>query len=224
MKRVLLLFSILTISYFTTAQTIGLQAGLNLASQSIGSNESGGFTINTSSKAGFLIGVVAQFPVSNAFAFRPELNYIQKGSKTTGETSDESVTIALNYLDIPLNLVYSSPAGNGQVFFGAGPTIGYGLSGYTKVKSGQQEISQDIKFDGKSEDEVNDEYGHLKALDMGFNLMAGYSFSSGLFADAGYSFGLSNITPAVGSSLKNKGFFIKLGYCFGQEGKKGTKK
>lgn len=223
MKKLILVCSVVAMSCISSAQTIGLQAGLNLASQSIGSNESGGFTINTSSKAGFLIGAVAQFPVSSSFTFRPELNYIQKGSKTTGETSDESVTIALNYLDLPLNVVYSSAAGSGKVFFGAGPTIGYGLSGYTKVKSGQQEITQDIKFDGKSEDEVNDENGHLKALDMGFNLLAGYSFSNGLFADAGYSFGLSNITPAVGSSLKNKGFFIKLGYCFNSAAKAAKK-
>ena len=219
MKHALLLFSILTISYLTTAQTIGLQAGLNLASQSIGSSESGGFTISTSSKAGFIIGGVAQFPLSKFIAFRPELNYIQKGSKTSDGTTDESVIIALNYLDLPLNFIYSSDARKGQVFFGAGPTIGLGMSGYTKIKSGAQELSVDIKFDGKSEDEVTDEYGHLKALDFGFNILAGYKFSQGLFVNTGYTFGLSNISTAVENSLKNKGFFIKLGYCFSDGGK-----
>jgi len=223
MKQVLLLFSILTASYLTTAQTIGLQAGLNLASQSIGGDESGGFTISTDSKAGFLIGAVGQFPLSKSFIFRPELNYIQKGSKTGDVLSGQSVLIAINYIDIPLNVVFNADAGKGQFFVGAGPTIGYGLSGYTKIKTQEVEVSQDIKFDGKSDDEVNDEYAHLKAMDLGFNFLAGYTFSNGFFADAGYSFGLNNISPSAGSSLSNKGFFIKLGYCF-NSGAKAAKK
>jgi len=214
MKKVILVLSVLAVSFLSTAQTIGLQAGLNIASQSIGGDESGGFTISTDSKTGFLVGAVAQFPFSKYLSFRPELNYIQKGSKTVDAAADQSVIIALNYLDLPLNVVYSSDAGKGQVFFGAGPTIGYGLSGYTKFKSATLEFSQDIKFDGKSEEEINDQSGHLKALDMGFNLLAGYKFANGLFANAGYQFGLSNITPVQGSSLKNKGLFIKLGYSF----------
>jgi Outer membrane protein beta-barrel domain len=224
MKKFFFVCSVLATASVCTAQTIGLQAGLNLASQTIGGEESGGFTISTSSRPGFLIGAVAQFPLSNSITFRPELNYIQKGSKTADEASDQSVIIALNYLDLPLNFTYSSDAGKGQVFFGAGPTIGLGLSGYTKVKAGSEIVSTDIKFDGKSGEELNDGYGHLKAIDIGFNLLAGYYFSNGLFADAGYTFGLGNVSPEAGSSLKNDGFFIKLGYCFGDSGRKRTKK
>lgn len=223
MKHLILSISTLAICYVTSAQTFGLQAGVNIASQSIGSEETAGFTISTSSKTGFLIGVVGQFPLSKVIAFRPELNYIQKGSETTGETADEFVIIALNYIDLPLNFVFSSDAGKGKFFFGAGPSIGYGLSGHTKLKTGGQEISQDIKFDGKSADAENDGYGHLKALDLGFNLLGGYTFSNGFFANTGYSFGLSNITPEEGSRLKNKGFFIKVGYCFSNSAKAAKK-
>jgi hypothetical protein len=214
MKKLFLILAVLPIPYVSFAQSFGVQAGLNIASQSIGTTESGGYTISTSSRTGFLIGATAAFPISKSVSFRPELNYIQKGSKTVGETADEFVHISLNYIELPLNVVYSSAAGSGHVFFGAGPSIGYGLSGNTQIKSGGQDISADIKFDGKVDDLAPDEFGHLKALDFGLSFFAGYQFANGFFADAGYAFGLSNITPEAGSSLKNKGFSIKVGYMF----------
>lgn len=219
----ILLLAVLPFFYFCKAQSYGVQAGVNFASQSIGSNESGGFTISTSSKAGFLIGAVAEFPLAKSLNFRPELNYIQKGSKTTGETADESVLIALNYLELPLNMIYHANAGKGRVCFGAGPVLGYGLSGYTRIRSGGEELTTDIKFDGRPADDAADGYGHLKALDIGLNFFTGYQLSNGLFANAGYAFGLSNITPQAGSTLRNKGFFIKLGYSF-ESGKSKTGK
>lgn len=219
----ILLLVVLPFFYFSKAQRFGVQAGVNFASQSIGSNESGGFTISTSSKSGFLIGAVAEFPLAKSLNFRPELNYIQKGSKTTGETADESVLIALNYLELPLNMIYHANAGKGRVSFGAGPVIGFGLSGYTRIRSGGEELTTDIKFDGKPADDAEDGYGHLKAMDIGLNFFTGYQLSNGLFANAGYAFGLSNITPQAGSTLRNKGFFIKLGYSF-ESGKSKTRK
>lgn len=214
MKRLFLILAVLPIYCISSAQSFGLQGGLNIASQSIGSSGASNFTLSTGSKAGFLIGATGDFPISSSLSFRPELNYIQKGSKTTGETAAEFVTIALSYIEVPLNIVYSSAAGHGNVFFGAGPSIGYGISGHVKGKSGGMDIDGDIKFDGKASEDPEDEFGHLKALDLGLNIFAGYKFSNNLFASTGYGFGLNNITPTPDSKLKNKGFFIKVGYMF----------
>ena len=60
-------------------------------------------------------------------------------------------------------------------------------------------------------------------MDIGLNFFTGYQLSNGLFANAGYAFGINNITPEAGSTLRNKGFFIKLGYSF-ESGKSKTRK
>jgi len=218
MKKIILLFVVFFTSSLIFAQSLGIQAGVNSASETVSTDGSGGLSVSTQSKWGFLIGVTGDFPINRSFSFRPELNYIQKGSKVADEGTQ--LTIALNYLELPLNFVYTAPAGKGSAFIGAGPSIGYGLSGKISLKEGGQEESHSIKFDGKSSDEAEaDEYGHLKALDLGFNIFAGYKFSNNVFANLGYGFGLSDIDPESGSSLKNRGFFIKIGYLF-SKGKK----
>ena len=222
MKKVLLMatFAIASVAGFSQAR-FGAQIGANFASQKIsGDLDIYSFTGTGSAKMAVIIGGFAQIPLSGSFNFRPELNYIQKHSKfdLIGTSC-----FTLNYLEIPLNFTYSLNAGSGNVFFGAGPSIGFGMSGKVKdIYPGVPETSTNIKFDGKTYVSLpdTDEDYHFKGLDFGLGFMGGYQLSNGLSFNLGYTIGLSNIDPNSGSSFKNNGFAIKVGYMFGGAAKK----
>ncbi len=228
MKKVFLFAAFAVTTVASQAQVkFGVQAGINAASF----NEkftSGNTTTTTKykSKIGLTIGAFADIAISNSLIFRPGLNFIQKGGKYNesqtffGITSAVDATRTSNYLELPLNIIYKIAVGSGNVFVGAGPSIGYGLSGKDKVKttttgSNTQEQSASIKFDGKDNNTANDNKSHLKALDFGGNFIAGYQFGNNIFAKLSYTIGLSNISPDNNSNTKNKGFGFTVGYLFG---------
>lgn len=214
--------------------TFGGQAGVNLAT--LKSESTQGNTTTTEkgkTKVGFLVGVVANIPFSTALSFRPELNFIQKGGKFNstyspfpGATTTDNDNIVMNFIELPLNIVYSMPAGPGHFLVGAGPNISFGLSGkdkFTSMTSGGGFPSQSssgstkVKFDGKKYADLpqNDNDLHFKAVDFGANLLVGYKMNMGVFFNAGYTFGFSNLNPNPNTSLKTGGFTLKVGYMFG---------
>jgi hypothetical protein len=169
------------------------------------------------------VGALAQIPVSSSINFRPELNFIQKGFKLSlpdnsgGFSYSNESDATMNYLELPLNFVYNLPAGANHVFLGAGPSIGYGLSGKSKSKESGTGIptveeKNDINFGG---DENEDDF---KPLDLGANILGGYQMTNGLFFKVGYTFGLSNISHDPDASYKNKGLSFSIGYLFSKAG------
>jgi hypothetical protein len=83
---------------------------------------------------------------------------------------------------------------------------------------GSEEIK--VKFDGEKNDgdlqnpdDIPEEV-HLKAFEFGGNVLAGYRFSNGLFIQANYNHGFSNISPDDNSKVKNKYFGLGIGYFF----------
>lgn len=225
MKKVLLITVLAVTGFAMQAQVrFGAQAGINAAS--VTAKFTSGSTTTTEkydTKIGLTLGVVAEVPIATSLVFRPELNFIQKGGKFSesqtifGTTISTESKITNNYLELPLNLAYKFEAGSGNVFIGAGPSIGFGLSGKAKNKSTSgsttNEETVNIKFDGK--ENANDNDGHLKALDFGVNFLAGYQIGQNVFIKASYTLGLSNISPEANSSYKNKGFGFTIGYMFG---------
>lgn len=234
MKKVILIAAIVALSTHLNAQvSFGAQIGGNLANVKLESTESGTTTKQkTKAKFGFLLGVVADIPIASSLSFKPELNFIQKGFKLNETQSASGTSIVssgdetFNFIELPLNIMYSIPAGNGNVFFGAGPAIGYGISGKYKFTStttfpgSPAETDSnigDVKFDGKKDADVSsgDNNHHLKALDFGGNILAGYKMSNGVYLNVGFTLGFNNLDPNPNSSFKTNGLTIKLGYMFG---------
>ena len=123
----------------------------------------------------------------------------------------ESVVVktSLDYIEVPLNLMYRIPVGNGDIFFGAGPYIAIGISGKITVDSntgGQtSHQTQNVTFGSGDTD--------IKNPDFGFNAMVGYELDGGLMVSAGY--GLSSTSSSNDSgNIKNQGFSLSLGYFF----------
>ncbi|HLP37268.1 porin family protein [Lacibacter sp.] len=206
MKKNFLLLVILVSSFsFAQAQStrFGFTAGATLATQKIKVES---VSIKSDGKIGFTAGVFADIALSEKFAFQPGLNFTQKGGKFDGgEFAEDDVTMTLNYLELPLNVLYKAPAGNGKFFFGLGPSIAFGLSG--KAKSGGE--SEDINF---GSDENEDAY---KPLDFGGNIVAGYELSSGLLFSVNFNTTLNNINTTSDATVRNTYFGLRIGYLLG---------
>jgi Outer membrane protein beta-barrel domain len=238
MKK-MFLCAALAVSYSVSmAQiSVGGQLGANLAFGKASTDYVDPYlstTLTNDPKAGLLVGVVAEIPLGEKFAFRPELNFIQKGSTTGIAASilDELQTkITLNYLELPLNVVYKLNVGSGNFFFGLGPALAFGMGGKVKLSDASDpnntsvNTSYKVKFDGKKEDDLNrstDKDFHYKKIDVGVNVLAGYKLQNGLFFKLGYNYGLLNVDPNKDNKLaadqatyKNRGFNVCIGFLIG---------
>jgi len=221
MRRFLISAAILIVALPSFSQVqFGAQLGANVANLK---TDLSGLSLDTKSSFLAVAGVLAEIPMVSDFYFRPELNFIQKGAKW--ENSSGKSVVTLNYIELPLNFAYKINAGPGNVYFGLGPNLSFGISGKEKDTDNGLGISETtkIKFDGEKNSESTDEYYHLKAFDFGANVFAGYQLNIGAFMGVGYTLGFANIYPDDGYSYKNRGFFIKLGYMFGSRNSKSTK-
>lgn len=211
MKKLFFLMVIATIYTTASFAQIGVQAGATFASFKVEDNTTSSANQTSDSKVGLTVGVFTEVPVSTNFLFRPELNYTQKGGKvktSVGTTSYES-KLTLNYLELPLNFVYKA---SGGFFVGAGPVLGYGMSGKIKTKTGSTSTDDKIKFGGDASDD-------LKAFEFAANLLAGYQVGNSIIITVLYNMGLSNLSNDSDETFKNRFFGIKLGKTFGSSKK-----
>ena len=177
--------------------SVGAKAGVNLANV-IGDVD------NTDMKVGFHVGGYVNVAFSDALSLQPELLFNSVGYKyTVSNGFDEAdVTSNLNYISIPVSLMYSF----GPVNLHAGPQLGFLMSAKTKSD-----------FDGFDDQDLKDD---LKSTDLGFNVGAGVKFGN-LNVTARYTIGLSNIADgddADDIDVKNGVIQLSLGYkLFGGE-------
>lgn len=199
MKKLLLSAAILFGSLGAFAQGglgYGLRAGVNIPKYSTGFDE-------TKTNTGFFVTGYLDAPISPYFSIQPGLSLQNKGTKwkptdTRGEEKESIMT-----LDIPVNAVAKFPAGTGNFFLGAGPYVGFGLSGKFKGDDEQGKFENDIEF-GSDKD--------LKRTDFGINFLAGYQLSNGFQINAGYGLGLTNLAPTDRGSIKNRVWSVGIGF------------
>ncbi len=202
---ILVLSASFAIAQEKSKMSFGILGGVNF--QNLNGKLSSGDKLENDMLLGFHGGVNVQIPIAPEFYFQPGLMFATKGAKDTytilgAEFTDE---IKINYIEMPLNLVYKASLGNGFFMLGFGPYVAYGISG-KQVFEGK-----DITF----ERGVN-----YNALDAGGNIFAGYEMASGLFLQLDTQFGMLNINPedenssTDKSTAKNTGFGLSLGYRF----------
>jgi hypothetical protein len=150
---------------------------------------------------GFHGGVNVQIPIAPEFYFQPGLMFAVKGAKnTTGifgaESTDET---RINYIELPLNLVYKGALGNGFIMIGIGPYLAYGISGKQIIDGSSFPFERGTDYD---------------AFDAGGNIFAGYETAGGLFLQLDTQLGMVNINTEDQPTIKNTGFGLSLGYRF----------
>lgn len=208
-----ILFAIVNFSVAQSA-AIGITAGATFASYKA-TIES--VSVTSKTHVGFTAGLTLSAPIGKSFSFRPELNFVQKGGDYKEEGYSEKTT--LNYIELPLNIVYNARTSKGMFFIGAGPSLNMGLSGKDKWSDESESGKDDIKFGSSDNDD-------LKTFELGANILAGYQFASGFFVAANYSAALNNIEPedpGFDSKYHNRYFGVRIGYIFSGKSKTKTK-
>lgn len=204
-KALLTLAAILAFGITAGAQGLGVNAGVNFFNQTIKAD--GKKFDDAKIKTGFQIGVDYEIGIAPDFYFAPGLMFATKGTKK--QEDEYTYKWGLNYLEVPLNLVYKPVLGTGNLIVNFGPYLGYGIGGKVKAESGDKDFEEDINFgSGK--------YDDYKPFDMGANIGFGYQLGMGLSFKLNAQLGLINIRPDGDSDnlVKNNGFAFSVGYRF----------
>ena len=209
-KRIylVLLAVVLTASYAQAQLTFGARAGLNLTNMKM---KMGSISMSPDMKPGIQLGVVGEFGLSESFFIQPGIVFAQQGCKM--DSWGESVTMNLNYIQVPVNAQYKLDLGNMKLLLQAGPYLGVGVNGKLKAKVDGKKESEKIEF-GKD---------GLKRFDFGLGIGAGLQFGN-IQAGLGYNLGLANIADSDDdiefSSGKtktiNNGIVLTVTYFFGK--------
>ena len=225
----------------TTAQaqstiSFGPRVGGNLSTVAISGEDADG--ANPKQIVGFQLGVTADIQLATNFALQPSLLFSQKGFKLEESgsysangitaTYSEKRTLKVNYVELPLNFVYTSGGDHGlQVF--AGPYLALGVGGSLPYESSinipgvmneKESGTGTIKFADQEPSNMNGDEGYVRRLDAGFN--GGVGYRQGPFqVQFGYGLGLGNLVPKdsqgndQGITVRNRVLQLSANYFFG---------
>lgn len=148
--------------------------------------------------------------------FKPEIQYSQRGYVIKTGNVGGNINFSskfkqvINYVELPLELVYPVKTGSGQLMIAAGPVIGLALSG---------KATTTITLAGNRDEKVrNIDFGsgatQLKGVDYGGRINLMYIFDGGLFIKADYNYGFSNLSNN-NTEYYNNSIGLGIGYVFG---------
>jgi hypothetical protein len=228
MKKILLL-SLLAISILPVfAQTsIGVIGGYNLAWRYPKNPQQAG-TQDYSLKPRWRAGLITDHHLWKKLYLQPQLllntkGFHEKASSIGAPGTFDYATerdLRVLYLEIQANFLLKERLGNGKLFLGAGPYLARGITGRSKAKGfsslGGQRTDYDMQVPVKFSNEVvyNTPNVYEKHYDAGLNFLAGYELKNGLFFNAVYSLGLTNLYYDDNYKSKNTYVGLSVGYFF----------
>jgi hypothetical protein len=174
----------------------GIRFGFKGGIQSTSQGFSGVSGLSAKSIIGFQGGAILDVPLGINTSLRPQLLYSGKGCTLTLN----NVAISINYVELPIDLLFKIPTSSGQFLLGGGGYFGSALNG--KVGSLDAKIGS-----GKTDT--------FTSTDFGLRFASWYDLASGLTLNVFYTLGLSNINPTIGINepvIKNKTFGVGVGY------------
>jgi outer membrane protein OmpA-like peptidoglycan-associated protein len=179
-----------------------------------------GYSSRTGAHFGFIADL--QLGVNSKFYAQPGVMFYNKGRKffsTYDTTVYNYISIDskqfINYVDVPLNLVYKIPLNSKTKFFlGGGPYLSFFYNGLEKtetyLKTGKFQIDENEDLP------VGDGPGKYKTFDLGVNGTAGIEFK-GFFIAANYSHGITDMyTATYSGSFKNQVIGATIGVFIGK--------
>ena len=188
MKKLLFAAAIAVFGFSTVnAQDLsfGAKVGANFAS--VGGDDSD----DLDGKTAFHVGAVINIGISEKFAIQPELVYSTQGYTASFDGVD--VTGKLDYINLPILVDYTIISG---LSIQAGPQIGFNIKD-EMVADDVDDVSLDLD---------------AESIDIAGALGAQFKMGSGLFFQARYTFGFSEIVEDV--DIKNNVFSLGVGYFF----------
>jgi len=206
MKKIItaIIIATVSISIASAQASFGVKAGFNSSTYVIGV-EKVSSTVNLGNNPGFYFGGQASIPVSDIFAFQPELVYSYDGTKLgikgsllkdmgapPSYTKDLAASLNMHNINIPL-LFKLSPSESLGIM--AGPYVSYSIEYKANFNKNLKKL---IETDGgiptgpildTIEELMKD---NLNKLNVGLSFGAEYVFDSGFFIEARYNLGLLN--------------------------------
>jgi hypothetical protein len=174
---------------------VGIRGGGNLSNQRIGVSE--GTIYPGNSYRGFHAGLMGEANLGGNFYLQPQLLFSRKGASHLSSSGNSAIQVKMNYLEVPVNLVYKIDLSFGKLFGGAGAAFSYGIGGTLK----QDGVSQNLYGEGS-----------WKREDISLVFTGGIEFDNGLFASINSQKGMRDIHKAEGTSIKNRSLSLSVGY------------
>ena len=162
--------------------SFGIKGGLNLATLT------GDDTDDLDSRTSFHIGGVANIPINERVFIQPELLYSGQGSSF--DFGGEDIVTQLDYINVPILLGINLIEG---LSVQVGPQVGFNIN---------SEIT-----DGDDSEDID-----VETIDISAALGAQYKLENGIFFQARYSLGLTDV--AEDADVKNGVFGLSVGYFF----------
>lgn len=190
-----------------------IKAGINLAN--VSTTDDGRVT-DANQLTSFHVGLVSDIPLGSVLSFQPGILFTGKGAKTqSGDASTNNYSKATTnpfYIEVPANLVFKAPIGtNAKLFFGAGPYLGVGVSGKTKIENvrpllGKSEFERNIEFSNDDPTTLDYEegagFGIMRRFDYGFNGLAGIEGKS-IVLGVNYGLGMAKLQSGANNNEDN---------------------
>jgi hypothetical protein len=207
--------SVLCLSLVFSAKSqfkFGVQGGFNASKIQATSNM---ISRTENYRLGPVIGIMFGMDLGESkFSVLQEFSYITKGLLYNGLQDQSGIAVSvvgntfLNYVEMPLNLLYYSGIGKDHFFFGGGPYVAIGLNGRSKEIYDNKEVAEtDLVF--------GNEAGNIKKTDFGVQGLVGYKLGYGSYIKLFYSYGLSNLSNIPQESIRNRNLGVCFGYFFG---------
>jgi hypothetical protein len=199
-----------------------VQAGYNYAHLSPNKTSSEIFSYSTGGVSGFQAGAFAEVRLSKSWIIRPAILINGKGTKLNkiGFNDTSSRIIEINYLEIPVSMVYKWNVGKKSIAFaGVGIYLARAFRGVEKGEGhslgGPYFINNFVEFHSKNEE--NDGLPTIiKPLDYGFNLLVGVERQS-IQLMVSYGQGLQRVFPkslVFEEKFTNRVFSLSAIYLF----------
>ena len=215
MKKLLLLGAVALFGAVNAQVKFGVKAGLALSSLKA---EADNVSVTTDSKTSFYVGGLVEYKLTDKFALQGELLYSPLGGKNSEEESGSNMgydysykyesDIKLGTLLVPVSAKYYVTNG---LALGAGVNFGFILSAKNKYTE-TAFVDGDTESMSEEEDVKND----VNTFNFSPFVNAEYNLSNGLFFDARYNFGVSNLAKNQfdDETLKMSFFQVGVGYKF----------
>lgn len=182
----------------------GVKAGGSYARLEI-EPEAGGFD---KGRFGVTGGGFAVLPLDRRFSVQLEALFSPKGASDDIDGAEGTITLQLDYLEIPALLRIAGPAaGSKRVHFFGGPTLGLRLAAHQQSK---------LTTDFLSQGAVDDIGDLVKRFEVAVVAGAGVDIGRRLVIDGRYAWGLTNVTrnEADSTRIRTRLFSVMAGFRF----------
>ena len=207
----LALLFVLTSSVNAQKSSAIIRGGINFANVSINNN---GDVNDAKTLTSFQVGIIGDVHLASFFSIQPGLIFTGKGTKTQSGTEGSAnwykATSNPYYLEVPVNLVFTTPTGPVKFFAGAGPYLAMGIAGKNKVNGAilgaQFSSDENIKWSNDDPSTLNEEegsgFGIMKRFDYGLNGLVGIELTKAVIT-ANYGLGLAKLQSGSNSGADN---------------------